>query len=239
VRLHVNGSARRQGRPLYQAVVESARARHLAGASVFLVDLSFGARRRLRDARSEYGFVDIPVVIEVVDAPERIEPWLGQLATMVAEGFATVEPVRVLRYGPPDDEDLAPPDAEAGPERTANEEVIPMRSDGPAQAQRITVYIGNSDTWRGRNLALAIVERCRTLGIAGATASLGVMGFGKNSRIHRAQLLGLSEDLPERIEIVDSPDRIGQLVPVLEEMVGGGLILVEDVRVIQYRPHPD
>ncbi len=105
------------------------------------------------------------------------------------------------------------------------------------EAQRLTVYIGSSDTWQGRSLATAIVERCRTLGIAGATASLGVMGFGKHSRIHRAHFLGLSEDLPERIEIVDKAERITELLPVLEEMVGGGLIILQDVQAIQYRGH--
>jgi PII-like signaling protein len=105
------------------------------------------------------------------------------------------------------------------------------------EAQRLTVYIGSSDTWQGGNLAMAIVERCRKMGIAGATASLGVMGFGKHSRIHRAHLLGLSEDLPERIEIVDRPDRIAELLPILEEMVGGGLIVLESVRAIHYQHH--
>ena len=105
------------------------------------------------------------------------------------------------------------------------------------EAQRVTVYIGSSDTWQGRNLAMAIVECCRKMGIAGATASLGVMGFGKHSRIHRAHLLGLSADLPERIEIVDRADRITQLLPVLEEMVGGGLIILDDVRAICYQHH--
>jgi uncharacterized protein len=103
--------------------------------------------------------------------------------------------------------------------------------------QRVTVYIGSSDTWHGRNLAMAIIERCRKMGIAGATASLGVMGFGKQSRIHRAHLLGLSEDLPERIEIVDGPERIAELLPVLDEMVDGGLIIVEDVQAVRYRHH--
>src|SRR3954469_24236591 len=107
------------------------------------------------------------------------------------------------------------------------------------EAQRVTVYVGSSDTWQGRNLAMAIVERCRAMGIAGATASLGVMGFGKHSRIKRAHLLGLSADLPERIEIVDRPDRIAQLLPVLEAMVGGGLIIVEDVRAIRYQAPGD
>jgi PII-like signaling protein len=105
------------------------------------------------------------------------------------------------------------------------------------QAQRVTVYVGSSDTWQGTNLALAIVDRCRKMGIAGATACLGVMGFGKQSRLHRAHLMGLSEDLPERIEIVDRPDRIAALLPILDEMVDGGLIIVEDVQAIRYRHH--
>src|ERR1700693_5738218 len=107
------------------------------------------------------------------------------------------------------------------------------------EAQRLTFYIGSSDTWHGSNLAMAIVERCRKLGVAGATASQGVMGFGKHSRIHRAHLLGLSQDLPERIEIVDRPDRIAELLPILEEMVGGGLIILQDVRAIHYEHHAE
>ena len=103
------------------------------------------------------------------------------------------------------------------------------------EGQRVTVYIGSSDTWHGANLAVAIVERCRKLGFAGATASRGVMGFGKNSRIHRAHIFGLSEDLPEKIEIIDKPERIAELLPVLEEMVSGGLVVVENVHIIRYQ----
>jgi PII-like signaling protein len=108
-----------------------------------------------------------------------------------------------------------------------------MMIEGPAR--RLTIYVGSRDTWHGRNLAVAIVERCRALGLAGATLTQGIMGFGKNSRVHRAHLLGLSDDLPERIEVVDQPERIDALLPSLDEMVGGGLIVVEDVQVVRYR----
>ena len=103
------------------------------------------------------------------------------------------------------------------------------------EARRVTIFVGSRDTWHGKNLAAAIVERCRSMGLAGATLTRGIMGFGKNSRVHRAHLLGLSDDLPERIEVVDRPERIDELLPVLDEMVGGGLIVVEDVRVVRYR----
>ncbi len=98
LRLYINGSLRWRGKPLYQAVVETAREMHLAGASVFLVDRSFGIQGRMRDAQSDYLFVDIPVVVEIVDAPERVEELRERLRPMVSEGFATIEPVRVLRY---------------------------------------------------------------------------------------------------------------------------------------------
>jgi uncharacterized protein len=105
-------------------------------------------------------------------------------------------------------------------------------------ARRVTIYVGSQDTWHGQNLAAAIVERCRALGIAGATLTRGIMGFGKNSRIHRAHFLGLSDDLPERVEVVDHPEQIDALLPALDEMVGGGLIMVEDVQVIRYGHGP-
>jgi PII-like signaling protein len=61
------------------------------------------------------------------------------------------------------------------------------------------------------------------------------MGYGANSRIHTAKILRLSEDLPIVVEIVDAPEKISALLPVIEEMVGDGLITLENVRVVQYR----
>ena len=110
-----------------------------------------------------------------------------------------------------------------------------MPIDGPAQ--RLIIYLGSSDTWHGRNLAVEIVERCRRLGLAGATACRGIMGFGRHSRLHRAQLLGLSQDLPERIEIVDRPDRLALFLPELDEILGGGLVVLQDVEVVRYQSH--
>jgi PII-like signaling protein len=98
LRIYLNANDRWHHKPLYEAVVEKARAMDLAGASVFRVELSFGANRQLRDLQSEYLFVAIPVVVEIVDAPERIEALLVELGAMVKEGLVTVDPVRVVRY---------------------------------------------------------------------------------------------------------------------------------------------
>ncbi len=100
--------------------------------------------------------------------------------------------------------------------------------------QRLTVYIGESDRWRGRPLYAAILERLHAEGIAGATVVRGVAGFGAHSRIHTASIVRLSEDLPLRIEIVDGAENIQRALQLLRPMVREGLITLEDVQVIRY-----
>jgi hypothetical protein len=107
-----------------------------------------------------------------------------------------------------------------------------MRIEG--EARRVRVYIGEGDHWHGRPLYTAIVERCRQEGLAGATVLRGIEGYGANSRIHTARILRLSEDLPIIIDIVDRPERIDALLPVLDEMVTEGLITVENVHIVKY-----
>ncbi len=111
-----------------------------------------------------------------------------------------------------------------------------MKIEG--DARRVRIYIGESDQWHGRPLYTAIVERCRREGFAGATVLRGIEGFGAHSRIHTARILRLSEDLPVIVEIVDRPERIEQLLPILDEMVLEGLVTVEDVHVLKYLARP-
>jgi uncharacterized protein len=107
-----------------------------------------------------------------------------------------------------------------------------MKIEGAAK--RVRVYIGESDQWHGKPLFTAIVERCRRDGFAGATVLRGIEGFGANSRIHTARILRLSEDLPIVVDIVDLPERIERLIPILDEMVHEGLVTIEDVQVLKY-----
>ncbi len=104
----------------------------------------------------------------------------------------------------------------------------------PKDATLLRVFIGESDRFEGRPLHEAVVLRAREMHLAGATVLRGPMGFGKSSRLHSAKILRLSEDLPIVIEIVDSPDKIEAFLPVLDAMMGSGLITVEKVQVLQY-----
>lgn len=97
LRVYVNSSDRWHGKPLYEAVVSAAHAAGLAGASVFPVNFSFGAHRRIHDDASEYQFVEEPVVIEIVDAPVKIDSLVAAIGPMLTGGLVTVQSVRALR----------------------------------------------------------------------------------------------------------------------------------------------
>lgn len=102
------------------------------------------------------------------------------------------------------------------------------------KAQRLRIYIGESDRWKGRSLFHAIVLKAKELDMAGATVCRGLMGYGANSRIHTARIIELSSDLPIIIELIDSEEYIAKLLPYLDEMVTEGLMTLEDVEVIKY-----
>ena len=109
----------------------------------------------------------------------------------------------------------------------------------PHEAMLLRVFIGESDRWKHQPLYEAIVIKARELHLAGATVLRGLMGFGKSSRVHTAKILRLSMDLPLVIEMVDSEDKIEAFLPVLDEMMKGGLVTLEKVRVIDYRADSD
>jgi uncharacterized protein len=104
----------------------------------------------------------------------------------------------------------------------------------PEDAVLLRIFIGESDRCQHRPLYEAIVLKARELELAGATVLRGPMGFGKSSHLHTAKILRLSMDLPIVIEIVDTAQKINAFLPVLDEMMGGGLVTLERTKVIRY-----
>ena len=105
----------------------------------------------------------------------------------------------------------------------------------PVESLLLRIFLGESDRHDGKPLHEAIVLKARELGLGGATVLRGAMGFGGSSRIHTNKILRLSADLPLIIELVDSEEKINGFLPLLDGMMGGGLVTLEKVRVIHYR----
>src|SRR5919201_1425707 len=111
-----------------------------------------------------------------------------------------------------------------------------MRLEGAAQ--RLTVYVGESDTYHHHSLSTEIVHRAHAAGLAGATVLRGVEGYGASNHVHTTRILSLSNDLPIIVLIVDEPDRIDAFIPQLDELITEGLVIIDDVEVIKYVGRP-
>jgi PII-like signaling protein len=97
------------------------------------------------------------------------------------------------------------------------------------------IHIGERDRHDGKPLYEAIVNLLREKHYAGATVTRAVMGFGATARLHTDKVLRLSIDLPIVVECVDTEEKIQAILPELDQMIGGGLITLEKVKVIVYR----
>lgn len=102
------------------------------------------------------------------------------------------------------------------------------------KAKMLRIHFGENDKWNDKPLYRAIVEKCRELDIAGATVFRGIEGYGASTLIHRAHLLSFSSDAPIMVSVIDLEENVQKLLPLLEEMVGEGLIAMSEVEVVKY-----
>ncbi|HBM16234.1 MAG TPA: hypothetical protein DD381_07845 [Lentisphaeria bacterium] len=110
----------------------------------------------------------------------------------------------------------------------------------PEQAKLLRVHILETTKHKGKPVYELIVMKAKELGLAGATVLRGIMGFDLGSKIHSSKMLELSQDLPLVVEIVETQDKINKLMPFLDEIFEGtphpGLVTIEDIQVIKYKP---
>jgi PII-like signaling protein len=107
-----------------------------------------------------------------------------------------------------------------------------MEIAGPAL--RLTVVLGESDQWHHKPVYTEIVHRAHAAGMAGASVFRGIEGYGRANHIHTTRILSLSEDLPVTVVIVDAEEKVRAFLPELEELLTGGLAIVEPVEVVRY-----
>ncbi len=194
--------------------------RGVAGATVTRGIAGFGADRHLQAASLIEASDNLPIKIEFIESEARVQELLPKLRELVGHGMIAAQPVEVLQA--PQAHTPAP-----APEPLAFRELR-----GKAKLMRI--YVSESDQWHGQPLHEAIVQSLRAHDMAGATVYRGILGYGASGRMHQERRLPWSHDCPLMLSVVDDEAKIRAYLPVIEEMVAEGLLVLSDVEVIKY-----
>jgi PII-like signaling protein len=99
---------------------------------------------------------------------------------------------------------------------------------------RLTVFVGETDTWHHKPVYYEIVTRAHAAGLGGATVLHGIEGYGASNRVHTTRILSLSDDLPIVVVIIDAEERIRAFLPQLDELVPEGLVVLDRVEIYRY-----
>jgi PII-like signaling protein len=223
--------------PLYEWIVKTAHREGLQGATVLKGFFGLRPDGSLLQEHTWSISQELPVIVEVVDEPERIEALLARVEPVFREGVITLERAHVLLYRAGPREPSARLDGRNIIGTAATSAAAGVRTmKVPENGVLLRIFIGESDKDPGRDRPLyeAIVRKAKEAHLAGATVLRGPMGFGRHSRVHTAKLLELSTDLPIVIEIVDAEDKIDAFLPTVDELVTEGLVTLEAVRIVRY-----
>lgn len=220
VAIYVAEDQQYHGTASYVAVLDFLFFRGVSGATVTRGIAGFGADHHMHTTRLVDIATRLPVKVEFIETPEKVQELLPKLQSMVGSGLIEMHDTTIVKP------------AETKKEQAAAIEKPALKREGKAKLMRI--YIGENDKWNGKPLYEAIVGGLRAHDIAGVTVYRGILGYGANRRIHKDAALSLSHDRPILLSIVDKEEKLRAFMPILDEMVQQGLVVLSDVDVIKY-----
>jgi PII-like signaling protein len=216
VTITVGEASRHRHEPVHVAVLNYLFYQSVADAFVTKAEAGFGGDHHMQSARFLETSLNVPIKIEFVEDPAKVDALMPKLLELVGDGFVAVEDTTIVK----------------GDAADAPLPVTPVTLSGKAKLVRI--FVGESDTWRGKKLYDAIVESLRANDMAGATVYRGIAGYGAHRRFHKESRMSLSSDLPIMISVVDDEAKVRAYLPLLEQMVQEGLVVLSEVDVVKY-----
>ncbi len=220
VALYVTEDQQYHGNAAYAAILDFLFFHGVSGATVTRGIAGFGADHHLHTTRLVDLAVRLPVKLEFIESADKVEELLPKLHEMVGSGLIEMHDTTIVK--PAEKKEKRKPTA-AGP---------PLKREGKAKMMRI--YIGEDDKWNEKPLYEAIVNGLRAHDIAGVTVYRGILGYGANRRIHKDAKLSLSHDRPILLSVVDTEEKLQRFMPILDDMVQQGLVVLSNVDIIKY-----
>lgn len=208
--------------PAHEALVDLLHKRGIAGVTVFRGVGGYGGSGAVHSAKSLVLSLHMPVKIEAIDRAEAIDRVLADVIQITGDGLVEVNETKVVHC-------YASAKAAAAAQEGGVEH---MKLTGKAKILR--VIISEDDEWEGEPLYEAICKRFFAMDLAGATVYKTIAGYGPHRRFHKVGLLARGKDLPVQVTVVDTEEKIRAVLPVLDEMVTEGLVVLSDAEVIKY-----
>jgi PII-like signaling protein len=219
VSIYLSEGSKHHGVPAYSSILDFLYYRGVSGATVLKGIAGFGADHHMHSA----GVVEIsdhlPLKVEFIESREKVNELLGKLEELAGSGLIEVQETTVAKPA-----QLSKKKSAAPPEH--------IKIEGKARMMRI--YIGESDRWQNKPLHIALVEAMRANDIAGVTVYRGIMGYGAHRRIHKDKPLHLSQDSSIMLSAVDTEEKLNAFLPLVDQMVEEGLVVLSDVDIIKY-----
>jgi PII-like signaling protein len=220
VSIYVGEDHQYHGHSLYSAILDYLFYRGISGANVVRGVAGFGADHHMHTMRIERLTEDLPMKIEFIESPEKVEEVLPKLYELAGTGLIEIQDTMVLKP------------AEVSKKQIPQESAPALKREGKAKLMRI--FIGENDKWRDKPLHKALIECMRANDIAGVTVYQGILGYGANRRVHKETALNLSHDRPIMLSVVESEEKLRAFSPILDGMVQQGLVVLSDVDIIKY-----
>lgn len=219
VSIYISEGSTRHGVPAYSTILDFLFYRGVSGATVIKGVAGFGADHHMHSASIVEISDRMPLKIEFVETPEKVNEILGKLEELAGTGMIDVQETTIAK-----------PAQVSKPKRATPPEHLKMEN----KATMMRIYIGESDRWKGKPLYEALVEAMRANDIAGVTVYRGILGYGAHRRMHKDKPLRLSPDASIMLSAVDSEEKLRALLPIVDQMVEEGLVVFSEVDIIKY-----
>lgn len=217
--IYVDETDRFRGKPVYEVLMDIFYKKKIAGVSVFRGVAGYGTDGVLHTSKMLELSTSMPMKIEVVDSEEMINKVLPDVYHVVEKGLVEITDTIVVK---------------CCPKALEKKEEVKKRMKLEGKAKMLRIIISEDDKWEGEPLYEAIIKRFIMIDIAGATVYKAIAGYGPHRRFHKKKTLTSTGELPILITVIDSEENINKILPILDDMVKEGIVILSDVNVIKY-----
>jgi len=223
VSIYVSEGSTHHGVSTYSSILDFLLYRGVSGATVLKGVAGFGADHHMHSASIVEISDHMPIKIEFIETAEKVNQLLGKLEDLAGSGMIEIQETMIAKPA-----QSSKPKAALPPEH--------LKIEGKARLMRI--YIGEADHWRDKPLHIALVEAMRANDIAGVTVYRGILGYGAHRHMHKDKPLHLSHDCSIMLSVIDSDEKLQAFLPIVDQMVAEGLVVLSDVDIIKYAYRP-